>query len=203
MSGLHYKSSDWEDQLLQVRGALRSGEKGGFEPNRHRRKRQYRDRRSAEDLWVTEVTGNKEVGSNGGIGLVENQGVHNGFEGFSDVGSHAAEGDYNGEAPMSDNNQDQYPFEDDGYTHRSNRGKELRQSKPEGERRYESEETEEEKAERKKNERINAKVRKGLIWGTASLAATAVAICGAAVITGLLGKHKSNFMNMGSGSGSD
>jgi len=197
MSGAKYQHRDWQDQLSGVRGDLLNQytSHSGFVSSRHRRSGRSNRNKRERDPFEGVVFPNS---SDSSIQAVNN--VSDASEAVS--GSNLVSeqdpvtdiiNDYGDEEVfMSNNNRDQSLSGDEDKVVDSSSQGNLR-GKQESE---EPELSEEEKAELERKRILNRKIQKGAVYGVASCAALAVATCGLALIHGLLGRHRSNIMNM-------
>jgi hypothetical protein len=195
MSGVDFNSSDWSDQLSEVRGTIsrrsRRSEVGGYVPNRHKRRpRKPKERpqnpfegvqfKQDEITEVVDARSEDEVGTR--VPKIFEVGSVNKQDLCIDI---CGTGD---EAHMGKYVDSPFSSGDD-----RNRARTFYEDQQD----YEDEElSEEELAEIYRVKKSNARTKKTIIRGIALIGTLAVTTCGFALVSGLLGRHRSNIMNM-------
>jgi hypothetical protein len=214
MSGVSQRSLAWKDQLSDVRTELLRGDQedaiGGYEPNRHRRRKVKSHKRDPFEGTALESSSSRGTKSKQRRDIFEyivDQGVQ-------DVANSNPDSDRDGVASSNDNgaegafmgNDNDNPFlsrdGDEGRQHRrrNHTASQSRQGRGvEGEGTEENEEvplSPEEQAEEDRKARVNKRVKKAILWGFLGTATAAVVAGAGAVAIGLLRGHKSNIMNL-------
>jgi hypothetical protein len=206
MSGVRQHSSDWQEQLKEVKADLFSEDvfKGGYTSNRHRRKSKHsKERNPFEGVTFQKEVSNIAVNNIGdsssglGPGPLGDPELSFGFN-RSEV---AWSKDADVGAFMADN-RDQSSFGEGDYEAETRRNKFNREGDPD---RYDRDLTsritriEEELLRRKLNEiqqAKNRKVEKAAVWGSLVVGTFTVVAGAVVLIVGMLGDHKSNIMNL-------
>jgi hypothetical protein len=201
MSGVRYQPSSWREQLESIKAGRQDSDAalGGYVSNRHRRRSKHTAERDPFEGVVFQETEVKSKDSN--LVSIPGPGVSGLNETSQENYRFAGSVDYGVEALMNQNRRDQSSSGDGGK-----RSDPFEKEKPkivdslsaEDLDRYikklqlELERRDQEKIQKDKNE----KVEKITVWSTL-VASTTIIVGGAIVlVTGLLGKHRSNIMNL-------
>ena len=202
MSGVQNRHTDWKDQLseakLQINVPIGETATGGFVSNRRRRQSSSSDKNAERidpfgEVFVAKASRRDRSGrSKGEYGRgAELLFTANPID-ISGSATHQGIGEE--EARMSKKNLDQQT--DDELDHQDTRdGSDDSVESAEGEEAV-IQPTPEQIAEQQSIAKTNARVRKGVKIGALGFGSLILALATVAVGAGLMGKHKSNIMNM-------
>jgi hypothetical protein len=198
MSGVRNQNTDWQEKLSSIKSTLADDigyDKGGFVPTRHRRKSSSHERIDPFGEVVVvkkrrDRSGKSEDASRGAELLF--------LTNPEDIGGMATGITIGDEEvnTMSQNNDQSSENEDhsNNPNYGSKRSSGSKREYAEGV--YEQELSPEQLAERARVQRKNAKIKKVGFWGGLLFGTLGVTVATVAVAAGLMGKHKSNIMNM-------